>query len=181
MEPCLFEKGDLSKKFYQFFFEHTSNLNLSKKTWSCVEDLSSSQYRGQTYIWKIFISSLKYCTNVSDLQPPTVWIAAPSVCLVLSLFLFPPLPVFITRLPSPFFPCPFRLPCLASFPFACFPSLPSYLVLKQFIQYFLSNNHLYNYTKRIIRLSFSEYFWIIPQTSSQGLFHDILYTFSEEW
>jgi len=42
-----------------------------------------------------------------------------------------------------------------------------------------SDNHLSNYTKRIILLRLSEYCGIIPWTLSRALFHNIHFAFSE--
>ena len=42
-----------------------------------------------------------------------------------------------------------------------------------------SDNHLSNYTKTIILLRLSEYYRIIPSTSSQGLFDNIHLAFGE--
>ena len=39
-------------------------------------------------------------------------------------------------------------------------------ILKQLVLYFLSYHHLCDYTKTIIRLRLSEYYWIIPMTNN---------------
>ena len=52
-------------------------------------------------------------------------------------------------------------------------------ILKVLVRYFLSNNHLCNQTKTIIRLKLSEYYWIIHSTSSRELFNNIQFAFGE--
>ena len=44
---------------------------------------------------------------------------------------------------------------------------------------FFSDNHLSNYTKTIIRLKRSKYWWIFPSTSSRGIFNNIYFAFGE--
>ena len=40
---------------------------------------------------------------------------------------------------------------------------------------FFSDNHLSNYTKTIIRLRLSKYWWVFPSTSSRGIFTNIFF------
>ena len=41
-------------------------------------------------------------------------------------------------------------------------------ILKLLVYYFLSNNHWRNYTKTIIRLGLSEYYWIFTSPSANN-------------
>ena len=52
--------------------------------------------------------------------------------------------------------------------------------LKFFGQFlFFSDNHLSNYTKTIIRLRLSKYWWIFPETKSRGIFTNIYWAWGE--
>ena len=52
-------------------------------------------------------------------------------------------------------------------------------ILKAQFRYFLSNKNLCNYSKTIIHLKLSEYYWMILSTSSRGLFNNVHLAFSE--
>ena len=52
-------------------------------------------------------------------------------------------------------------------------------ILKQLVQYFLSNNNLCNYTEIIILLSLRENWEIISSTLSQRFLNNILFAYSK--